>query len=161
MVCEVRGRVFRARFHTPNHAHDASKSLRSKIEIQENRSNIKIREIEIFHFRKFGSAIWADIDLPCSPMSGTLRFSLKLHPIIAFRVLDKRETGPEDTRWSRGPLPTVPDAATITTPLKTSKIIKNHEKAPKSAKMLQNGIWSCLPPAKISFGRSNGSGRDQ
>ena len=72
-----------------------------------------------------------------SPMSGTLRFSQNLSRIIVFRVPEKRETGPEDTWWSRGPLPTVPAATTTTAPLQTSKIIKNH---PKSPKMSQNGI---------------------
>ena len=69
------------------------------------------------------------------PMSGTLRFSQNLSRIIAFRVPDKRETGPEDTGWSRGPLPMVPAATAITAPLKTPKIIKNHQ---KSSKITQN-----------------------
>ena len=61
-----------------------------------------------------------------SPMSGTLRFSQNLSRIIVFRVPEKRETDPDDTGWPRGPLPMVHVATTITGPLKTSKIIKNH-----------------------------------
>ena len=60
------------------------------------------------------------------PMSGTLIFSQNLSRIIVFRVPEKRETGPEDTGWPRGPLPMVHVATTITAPLKTSKITKNH-----------------------------------
>ena len=70
-----------------------------------------------------------------SPMSGTLRFSQNLSRIIVFRVPEKRETGPEDTGWPRGALPMVPDATTITAPLKTSKFTKNHEKSSKITKI--------------------------
>ena len=70
-----------------------------------------------------------------SPMSGTLRFSQNLSRIIVFRVPEKRETGPEGTGWSRGPLAMVPAATTTTAPLQTSKIIKNHE---KSSKIIKN-----------------------
>ena len=69
-----------------------------------------------------------------SPMSGTLRFSQNLSRIIAFRVPDKRETGPEDAGWSRGPPPMVPAATTTTAPLQTSKTIENHEKSSKIVK---------------------------
>ena len=51
----ARGRVFRTRLRTSNHARDAPRSLRSKF-----------WKIEDFRFRKFGSEIWAAFALPCS-----------------------------------------------------------------------------------------------
>ena len=74
------------------------------------------------------------LEIQSSPMSGTSRFSHNSTRIIAFRILDKRETCPEDTGWARGPLPMVPAATTITASLKSSKIIKNHEKSSKITK---------------------------
>ena len=75
-VREAHGRVFRTRFHTSNHAHDAPRSLRSKF-----------GKIEIFRFRKFGSEIWAALGLSCvqsPPMGGTLRCLTNLSGIIGF-----------------------------------------------------------------------------
>ena len=106
----------------------------------------KISDFEILVVR-FGPPL-PFLALSCvqsSPMSGTLRFSQNLSRIIVFRVPEKRETGPEDTWWSRGPLPMVPAATTITTPLKSSKIIKNHQ---KSSKIIKNHLNAPKPKTR-------------
>ena len=114
----------------------------------------KFGKIENLRFRKFGSEIWAVFALPLScvqssPMSGTLRFSHNSTRIIAFRVPDKRETGPEDARWPRGPLPMVPAVTTTTAPLQTSKIIKNHQTSPKITKNAAKPVLKISDASKI------------
>ena len=108
----ARGRVFgcvSARPPMPAMPHDRSGASLGKS---------KICDFEFLVVR-FGPPL-PFLALSCvqsSPMSGTLRFSQNLSRIIAFRVPDKRETGPEDAWWSRGPLPMVPAATTTTAQL--------------------------------------------
>ena len=89
-----------------------------------------------------------------SPMSGTSRFSHNSTRIIAFRVPDKRETGPEDAWWSRGALTMVPAATTTTGPLQTSKSIKftkNHQKSQKIIKTVPKPVLKLSHASKIQF----------